>query len=72
MKKQTALTADDDTPSNEDWGPAIAYGTAIKFLAEHDQSESQPNLPGLYDREIENFQLEYYRNLQQREPKRSF
>jgi hypothetical protein len=72
LQKPTALSGDSDTPLNEDWGLAIAYGTAIKFLAETDSGETGALLPGLYDREIENLQLDYYRNLQQREVSRSF
>lgn len=71
-QKPSSMTVDSDTPLNEDWGLAIAYGTSIKYLAETDSGETGALLPGLYDREIENLQLDYYRNLQQREVSRSF
>lgn len=71
-QKPTVMATDAATPLNEDWGLALAYGTAIKYLAESDNGETGSMLPGLYDREIENIQLDYYRNLQQREVTRSF
>jgi len=72
MKKPSSMADDTDAPLNQDWGLAIAYGTAIKFLNEQDSGDTGSQLPALYDREIEHLQLDYYRNLQQREITRSF
>lgn len=54
LSSPTALSADDDTPSDENWGLLIAMGAAIRLLSEKGETERRdkllgsPALPGTY------------------------
>lgn len=48
----TAFTADSDTPSLEEWGPALAYGAARDIVADYGETDRYTEITALYMEQI--------------------